>query len=370
VTSFENVEENVPHIPVSLSKKSVGKKTFTNVSSVPTDNISFHYPKYAQRWKFVCNRRLGLERELGLDALEVEEIVNLIKLAGLEKTVTNLGNCYEKLVKEFLVNIPEDCDDPMRKDYEIVFVSGKKVKFSPTMINRFLGIHEGEWAKVHENEVCKVITANQVKVWPKKYKISSAKFSVKYAILNMIGAANWAPTTHSSDVATGMAKFIYCIGTKTKMNFGAHIFEKTMRHGKSDATRLPIVFPTLLSEIIVDQQSRILIAADVPKKKESPLSLHYKLFGSHHVADIVATSGAGAAATTDLMTRKEMLGALKDTCKYLEERKTLFEIMILALDNEEANAGVDDVNAGVEGEDAVRKRWLRIMRRMLVMQKT
>jgi hypothetical protein len=52
------------------------------------------------------------------------------------------------------------------------------------------------------------------------------------------------------------------------------------------------------------------------------------------------------------MTRKEMLGALKDTCKYLEERNALFERMILALDNEEANAGVDDVNAGVEGEDA------------------
>jgi hypothetical protein len=99
----------------------------------------------------------------------------------------------------------------------------------------------------------------------------------------------------------------------------------------------------------------------------------YKLFGSNHVADIVGTSASTstiAAAATWLMTRNEMLVALKDTCKYLEERKSLFEIMILALDNEEANAGVDDVNAGVEGEDAVRKRWLRIMRRMLVMQKT
>jgi hypothetical protein len=28
-----------------------------------------------------------------------------------------------------------------------------------------------------------------------------------------------------------MAKFIYCIGTKTKMNFGAYIFYQTIRHG-------------------------------------------------------------------------------------------------------------------------------------------
>jgi hypothetical protein len=35
-----------------------------------------------------------------------------------------------------------------------------------------------------------VITANQVKVWPKKGKISSGKLSVKYDILNRISAAN------------------------------------------------------------------------------------------------------------------------------------------------------------------------------------
>jgi hypothetical protein len=78
-----------------------------------------------------------------------------------------------------------------------------------------------------------------------------------------------------------MAKFIYCIGTKTKMNFGAYIFYQTVRHGRSEAVKLPIAFPTLLCSIILDQQPGILTAADVPKKRESPLSLHYKLFGSN-----------------------------------------------------------------------------------------
>jgi len=52
--------------------------------------------------------------------------------------------------------------------------------------------------------VCKEITANQVKVWHKKGKISSCKLSVKYAILNKIEDVNWVPTTHSSDIATGL----------------------------------------------------------------------------------------------------------------------------------------------------------------------
>jgi len=55
---------------------------------------------------------------------------------------------------------------------------------------------------VTDNQVCKEITANQVNVWPKIGKISSAKLSVKYAILNKIGAGNWVPTTDSSNIAT------------------------------------------------------------------------------------------------------------------------------------------------------------------------
>ncbi|MCI54116.1 envelope-like protein, partial [Trifolium medium] len=40
------------------------------------------------------------------------------------------------------------------------------------------------------------------KQWPKKGKVSASKISVKYAILNRIGALNWVPTTHTADVAT------------------------------------------------------------------------------------------------------------------------------------------------------------------------
>jgi hypothetical protein len=56
------------------------------------------------------------------------------------------------------------------------------------------------------------------------------------------------------------------------------------------------------------------------------------LFGSNHVADIVGTSASTstiAAAATWLMTRNEMLVALKDTCKYLEERKLMLVIMCM-----------------------------------------
>jgi hypothetical protein len=120
-----DVEEDVPNIHVSAVKVLTVKKSAPTVSYVPTDRVSFHYPEYAQRWKYVFHRRLALERELGEDALKITDVIDLIKEAGLLKTVTKLGDCYEVLVKEFLVNIPEDCDNPLSLDYQTVYVRGE-----------------------------------------------------------------------------------------------------------------------------------------------------------------------------------------------------------------------------------------------------
>ncbi|XP_058774758.1 uncharacterized protein LOC131649028 [Vicia villosa] len=84
------------------------------------------------------SKKLALERELAQNALEYEEIMNLIHEAGLMKTVTQLSKCYEVLVKEFIVNLHEDCGNKETKEYLKVFVRGKYVNFSPTVINKFL----------------------------------------------------------------------------------------------------------------------------------------------------------------------------------------------------------------------------------------
>jgi len=122
-------------------------------------------------------------------------------------------------VKEFLVNISEECDNSLSQEYQKVYVRGECVHFSPNIINKFLGINEpcATEPKVTENQICKEITANHVNVWPKKGKISSRKLAVKYVILNQIAAINWVPITDSSDVATGLRKFIYLVGVKTKV---------------------------------------------------------------------------------------------------------------------------------------------------------
>ncbi|XP_050896913.1 uncharacterized protein LOC127103724 [Lathyrus oleraceus] len=98
-------------------KKSVLKKILVNVPEVPLDNISFHSVENVERWKFIYQRRLDLERELGKDALEFNKVMKLIEHAGLMKSVTGFGKFYEVLVKEFIVNIPADCDNRKNKDF-------------------------------------------------------------------------------------------------------------------------------------------------------------------------------------------------------------------------------------------------------------
>jgi hypothetical protein len=104
------------------------------------------------------------------------------------------------MVKDFLVNTIDDCDIPLSKEYHKIYVRCECVNFSPTIINKFFKRAEDgpSEPEVTDNVVCKEITANQVKVR-----------SIK-----------------------GLGKFIYIIGTKTKMDYGAYIFEQTVRHAK------------------------------------------------------------------------------------------------------------------------------------------
>ncbi|KAK2394929.1 hypothetical protein QL285_056706 [Trifolium repens] len=354
----ENAEQNAPSI-VSRQKKKAGRSIPQNVPDVPMDNVSFHFSASAAKWKFVYHRRLALERELSEEALECKEVMDLINQAGLIKTVCGLGKCYEKLVKEFVVNIGEDCDNRLSKEFHQVFVRGKCVNFSPAVINSYLGRKEGGYPGFEPttNQVCKTITANQVKVWPLKGKVPSAMLSVKYAILNRIGAINWVPTTHSSTIATSLAKFVYAIGTGADVDYGSLIFDQIVEHGKSWAMKLVISFPTIICGIILDQHPNILLPEDVPCKRDSPMTISYKLFEGKHAADIIVPSKKvvpqeNVASTS--MNRKAMIITMEAAVKALDEQKTALERVIFALKQEEAEEeGLVAENADVDAGTSV-----------------
>ncbi|XP_050897800.1 uncharacterized protein LOC127104670 [Lathyrus oleraceus] len=150
----------------SWSKVEVKKrKSPVKVVVVHLDNISFHLEDRASKWKFVIQRRVAVERELGKDVAEVKEVMDLIKADGLLKTMARFSQCYEGLVKEFIVNILKDIADKNNKEFCEVFVRGKCITFFPTVINNFLGrkVKGAGELEATDNEVCREITARQVK---------------------------------------------------------------------------------------------------------------------------------------------------------------------------------------------------------------
>src|ERR1044072_9566780 len=171
------------------------------------------------------------ERELHGDSLKCKNIMSLLKTAGLMETVYKVGRCYERLVKEFIVNVSPELGRPGHEDHYKVYVRGCCVNFSPAEINKFLGRSEdaGLDEDVSLNDVAKELTARQVNIWPSRGKILSSQLSVKYAILHKISAANWALTSHTSTINASLARLLFAIGTKSKLDVGSYVFEQTLK---------------------------------------------------------------------------------------------------------------------------------------------
>lgn len=91
--------------------------------------------------------------------------MDLIKTTGLMKTITDIGLFYEKLVKKFIVYISPDCNIEGSQKYMKVYVRGKCVKFSPSIINDYLGrsksVKSNKTSSI--DKIAKEITGEQVK---------------------------------------------------------------------------------------------------------------------------------------------------------------------------------------------------------------
>ncbi|XP_050897106.1 uncharacterized protein LOC127103912 [Lathyrus oleraceus] len=118
---------NRKDIVSATRKQAYGKKIPTNIPEVLIDNISFHSVENVEKWKFIYQRRLVLEREIGKVAFEGKE----------------------------------ECDNNRSTKFRKVYVRGRCVDFSPEIINRFLGRNEEEQdeVKVSDNVIFREITA-------------------------------------------------------------------------------------------------------------------------------------------------------------------------------------------------------------------
>ena len=166
--------------------------------------------------------------------------------------------------------------------------------------------------------------------------------STKYSILDRIGAANWAPTNHTFSISTGLANLILNIGTKAKLNFGAYVVEKVMKHADTYVVKLPIVFPCFLTELVLSQHPHILGKDEEKLKKVSLLIFDNKRFAGSHVQDIETPTTKNVSATEDYVPAStptedsnilskliDQSKAHQDTIKTCTRKKARLDILIM-----------------------------------------
>ncbi|XP_057443988.1 uncharacterized protein LOC130736160 [Lotus japonicus] len=341
--SDSDVEADVLDITTSERKKFFGKRIPQDIPSIPLDNVSFHAAENAIKWKYVFQRRIAKEREIGSDVLACKEIVALITRAGLRKTVMEIGKCYDRLVKEFLVNLSDDVGNPASPEFRKVYVRGQCVSFSPAIINRALerSVVEFVEEELSLDTIAEELTGGKVTKWPAKKLLSTGHLTVKYVILNRIGVVNWIPSNHTSAVSAMLAKLIYRIGT----------------HAETCAVKLPVSFPSLLTAIILQQHPHILGVNDVPFPKGNPITLDHRLFLEPHVLNIdLPSNRTSVPVYTSASGTKSVISELEDISKELQEtirvataRKLKVDALIQILKEEAGQEGEPAAAAEKEG---------------------
>ena len=100
-----------------VTTKTGRRKLPLNIPQVPIDGISSHLEEGVQCWKYVVQRRIADEINIFYKHHSCLSIMDMIFKSGLSMTILNVGPFYPKLIREFIVNLCSEFNDPSSLDY-------------------------------------------------------------------------------------------------------------------------------------------------------------------------------------------------------------------------------------------------------------
>lgn len=182
-----------------------------NVSFVSLDGVSFHTEENTNLWKYIVKHNIVDEKELAVSAQECWDLMDLFLEFSLDKTILKLGLYYPQLIREFIVKLSIDFDDPTSLQFQKVYIRRHQFVISLATINQFLQRNTPENVieqRPSLQELVLEFSGGTLSSWPKNGQLPMTVLSVKYALLPRIGITNWYLSSHRSGLSVYLATLI------------------------------------------------------------------------------------------------------------------------------------------------------------------
>ncbi|XP_010551209.1 PREDICTED: uncharacterized protein LOC104821895 [Tarenaya hassleriana] len=246
--------------------------------------MSHHFvdEKSEQRFNDMKNLNTIVERNVNVSNLKEQGIWDILECLNLEETVTYACPHSKILIKEFYANITKKIvkvGDPM---YHRVYIRGKILHFSPTVINKFLGLKNSVVPTMDdldreidqkELEIALTDTFDE----KRKGEITPVELNFEASVLFKIARANWLPTQRSSLIHKRLAVLIFCVKKGIKINYGNMIFDHILERALNFRARFRLPYPCLIQSILTKQCPELIDLKENTEVIQKPLVVETRI---------------------------------------------------------------------------------------------
>ncbi|KAA0038408.1 flocculation protein FLO11-like [Cucumis melo var. makuwa] len=140
----------------------------------------------AHKWKYVVTQRIADEANIADRYNFCSAILELIRNVDLIRTLSEVGPFYPRLMRELIVNLPSDFNDPSADEYQKGHIRGVCFNVSSKLLNSYLGITLlADYAVSYPTpeRLAGDLTSGTVPVWPVDGQLPVAFLTINGFIL-------------------------------------------------------------------------------------------------------------------------------------------------------------------------------------------
>ncbi|KAL6509839.1 hypothetical protein OROGR_022327 [Orobanche gracilis] len=183
---------------------------------------------------------------------------------GWRKFISDLPCGNPLIVLNFFQNFNRACVDEKSPSYNTTTVNGKKIRFSPTVINNFLGIDSTDTVPipttqnsgVTDDDVLKWALREEEHTWigTNTPRYDQASLTKEAWYMWMWAAGSIYPTSTLTTISISHLRGLYKIYHGAKLDIGEHIYNIICHYASTMPTRNKMPYPCIITGLCYSQK--------------------------------------------------------------------------------------------------------------------